>query len=140
MAFTAFTRSREKIDPLDCDVKVIHTHVPNADSADFIVTIPWEKVKLVKSVAVVAEAIDGGAAMEIDLELDAAGGTEAMSITIAKSSAVGAVAEGTVTTQSTCNYLDARESAADAINVEVDGHTTPTGSVNLYLYFEPQDY
>ena len=78
-------------------------------------------------------------AWEIDLELNAAGGTEMMSISITKSSAIGTVFEATVTTQSACERLSATEAARDAINIEVGASTgTPTGACTIFFIFEPE--
>lgn len=136
--FTVFSRQFEKTSPLDNDVKVLHAYVTNTSAeTNVLMPIPWENQRLVKAVACVTEVIDNVADWEIDLELNAAGGTEMMSISITKNSAVGTIFESTVTTQSACERLGGREGARDAINIESDGSNTPTGTVNLYMIFEP---
>ena len=136
--FTAFSRQFDKTSPLDSDVKVLHAYVRNIVTAEvnMLVPIPWENQRLVKAVACVAEAI-AATALEIDLELNIAGGTEMMSITIAKSSAVGQVLEGTVSNQSACERLGGKEGVRDAINIEKNDSAGSSGAVNLYMIFEP---
>ena len=137
--FTVFSRQCSKTSPLDSDVKVLHAYVRNIVTAEvnILVPIPWENVRLVKAVACVAEAI-AATALEIDLELNIAGGTEMMTITVAKSSAVGEVLEATVTTQSACERLSASEGTRDAINIEKNDSAGTAGAVNLYMIFEPE--
>jgi hypothetical protein len=138
--FTVFSRAFMKSDVHDSDVKMISAHIRNIVSGEVntLVPIPWENVRLVKAVASITEAVDAVADWEIDLELNAAAGTEMMTITIAASAAVGAVYEATVTTESACQNLSAAIAARDAINIESDGSATPTGAANLYFYFEPE--
>jgi len=138
--FTTFSRHHKKTSPLDCDVKVIHAHLRRVVSTEdnTMVPIPWEGVRLVRSVAIVTEAVNA-VAWEIDLELNAAGGTEMMTMSVAKSSAVGAIFEASVTTQSACERLSAKEGTRDAINIESNAAAgTPTGAVNIYMMFEPE--
>jgi len=137
--FTVFSRHHDKTDPLDCDIKVAWAYIRNVVSAEVNapVPIPWEDVRLVKAIAVVSEVVDNVGNWEIDLELNAAGGTEMMSISITKNSAVGAIFESTVTTQSACERLSSRHPTRDAIVIESDGSATPTGAVNMWFIFEP---
>ena len=44
-----------------------------------------------------------------------------------------------MTTEAASRKLDRDDSARDAINIEVDGSSTGTGAVMLYMYFE-SDY
>jgi len=138
--FTVFSRAYMKSDPLDCDVKMLTAHIRNIVSAEVntMVPIPWENVRLVKAVAVITEVVDNVGNWEIDLELNAAGGTEMMSISITKNSAVGALFEATTTTESACQNLSAAIATRDAINIESDGAATPTGAANIFFYFEPE--
>lgn len=139
MAFTQFVRKFKKKSPLDCDIKVMQAHVVNsAAETNLIVPIPWENVRLVKWVGVVAEAIDATGGSEIDLELNAAAGTEMMTMTVAKSAAVGTVYEGTVSNQPALERLSASDSTRDAMNIEVDGSAAAAGSLNMIFYFEPE--
>jgi hypothetical protein len=138
--FTVFSRQYMKSTPLDCDVKVLSAHVRNIVSAEvnIPVPVPWENVRLVKAVAVITEVVDNVGAWEIDLELNAAGGTEMMSISITKNSAVGAIFEATTTTESACQGLTAAIATVDAVVIESDGSATPTGAANIFMYFEPE--
>ena len=138
--FTVFSRAFMKSDVHDSDVKMMTAHIRNIVSAEVntLVPIPWENVRLVKAVACITEAVDNVAAWEIDLELNAAGGTEMMSISITKNSAVGTLFESTTTTESACQGLSAAIAARDAICIESDGSATPTGAANIFFYFEPE--
>lgn len=136
--FTVFSRQFEKHSPLDNDIKLLHAYISNVVTGEInvLLPIPWESQRLVKAVACVDVAI-AATALEIDLELNAAGGTEMMTISIAKSSAVGSVHEATVTTQAACERLSAVEGTRDAINVEKEASAGSAGAVNLYMIFEP---
>jgi hypothetical protein len=78
-------------------------------------------------------AIDGDGDMVIDLELGAGTDLDIMSMTVAASSAVGTVDEATFDTESYGRHLDNTK----IINVEVDGSSTGTGAIQLFMYFEP---
>ena len=135
---TVFSRQYTKTSPLDNDIKVIHTVVRNVTCAvtDTLIPIPWEDVRLVKVIASITEAV-AAITWELDFELNAAGGTEMMTMDITKSSAVGAIFEGTVATQAACENLSAKDLARDAINIENTG-TGKTGAANIYFIFEPE--
>lgn len=139
--FTVFSRQYMKSDPHDSDIKVLPAYIPRqpgTSETNTLVPIPWENVRLVKAVACVAVAVNA-VAWEIDLELNAAAGTEMMSISVAKSAAVGAIYESTTTTESACQNLSAAIATRDAICVEQEAASgTPTGAVNLYFIFEPE--
>ena len=137
---TVFSRAFMKSDVHDGDIKMITAHIRNIVSAEVntLVQIPWENVRLVKVIAAVTEVIDNVGAWELDFELNAAAGTEMMTISITKNSAVGAVFESTTSSEAACAGLSAAIAARDAINIESDGAATPTGAVNLYFYFEPE--
>ncbi len=112
--------------------------IPLTNSAAEInipVSIPWRSCQLSYAYAVVTTIIDTVGAMNIDLELNAAGGTTMMNIS-ATGATIGTVHEATVSSQSACEGLDSQDSDRDAINIEVDGSTTGTGAVMLYMYFE----
>ena len=109
----------------------------SAAETNIPVSVPWKNCRLAHAETVVTTAIDGDGAMEIDLELNAAGGTEMMSITVAASSAVGDVDYASVSNAAACNKLDRDNTSRDVINIEVDGSATGTGQVMLFLYFEP---
>jgi hypothetical protein len=135
---TVFSRQYKKLSPVDGDIKVIHTFVRNVTCAitDTLVPIPWEDVRLVKIIASITEVVDA-VTWELDFELDKAGGTEMMTMDITKSSAVGAVFEGTVATQAACENLSAKNLTRDAINIENTG-TGKAGAANIYFIFEPE--
>jgi hypothetical protein len=70
--------------PLPVEPAVLSCHLVNSTAAtDVPVYVPWKRCKLVYAYTVVTEAIDATGAMEIDLELNAAGGTEFASISVA---------------------------------------------------------
>jgi hypothetical protein len=131
-----YTRKLPNTSPLPVDPGVLCVHVPNsASETNMPIYVPWKRCQLSHAYSVVSEAIDTAGAMEIDLELNAAGGTEMMSISVAANSSVGDIDEATVSSASACKGLSYDDSSYDAVNVEVDGGGG-TGSVNLFLYFE----
>jgi hypothetical protein len=101
-----------------------------------IIPVPWRNCRLVYGYTVVAKAIDGTGDMVCLIQLDAANGTQMASVTIPASSAVGAVTEFTITTESVCSNLGRDDTGRDAISIDVDGSTTGTGSANFYFYLE----
>ncbi len=109
----------------------------NATEFQTLIDIPWQECKLVSARFDVTTAIDGDGSMEIDIELNAAAGTEMMSLTATASAAVAAQYYGTVTSAVACNKLDRDDADRDKINIEVDGSTTGTGAGMLWLMFEP---
>jgi hypothetical protein len=120
--------------PLPVEPAVLSCHLVNSASAtDVPIYVPWKRCKPVYAYTVVTEAIDTSGAMEIDLELNAAGGTEFASITVAKSSAVGDIDEATMASYPSC---DREDTSIDAVNAEIDGGAAASGSVMLYVYFE----
>lgn len=123
--------------PLPVDPSVISLYVPNsAAETNILVPIPWDNCDLIHAETNVVAAVDSSGAMEIDLELNAAGGTEMMTITVAASSAVGTIDTGTVSSASACKGLSRSDSSKDYICVEVDGSASAAGGVMLYLYFQ----
>jgi len=103
-----------------------------AAAKDLAIYIPWEYCQLDYSYAVALTAEDGTGNLEIDLELDAASGTEMHSLTLATSAAVGTIAEGTVTTVAACKDLGRHNTDRDAVNIETE---TGVGTAMLYMYF-----
>jgi hypothetical protein len=108
----------------------------SASETNVPIYIPWRNCRLAHAYTVVVGVVDGDGAMEIDLELNAAAGTEMMTITVAASAAVGDIDEATVSTQSACENLSRDNADRDAVNIEVDGSTTGTGGVMLHMFFE----
>jgi len=122
--------------PLPSHPGVISVYLSNsAAEYNVPVYVPWRNCQLSYAYAVVQTIIDTVGAMEIDLELNAAGGTEMMTIS-ATGATIGTLHEATVSNQAACEQLDSQNSARDAVNIEVDGSTTGTGAVTLYMYFE----
>ena len=100
------------------------------------VKVPWKNCKLVYAY-VVTTTVVATADFEVDLELDAASGTEMMSITVANSgSAVGTVTEATLSNQEACEWLDRDNADRDTINIEAEA-SAGAGVLDLYMYFEP---
>ena len=116
---------------------VIHAVINNSIAAtEIAIKVPWDNCKLVYIYSLVAVAIDGDGDMVIKFEKDAAGGERLADMTVATSAAVGVLDEATLT--KTPAGIKARQELNhnNIINVEVDGSTTGTGQINLYLYFE----
>jgi hypothetical protein len=128
----AYTRRSDPKRPGPGDPGVIW-HVINNSAAEtnIPIQVPWDDVELVYAYTAVQTIIDNTAAVEIDLELNAAGGTELASLSIAKNSGVGTITEFTMNPET--RTVLARNSS---IVVEVDGSSTGTGRLNLFLYFE----
>jgi len=124
--------------PIPVEPGVVSVYVPNsAAETNIPVYVPWRNCKLSYAYTVCVTGIDTAGAMAIDLELDAASGTEIMTISVAASSSVGDIDEATFTSQAAGKNLSYDNTSRDAVNVEVDGSTTGTGAVMLYMYFEP---
>jgi len=124
--------------PIPVEPGVVSVLVNNsAAETNIPVYVPWRSCKLSYAYTVCTTAVDTAGAMEIDLELNAASGTEIMTITVAANAAVGDIDEATFTSQAAGKNLSYDDAARDAINVEVDGSSTGTGQVMLYMYFEP---
>jgi hypothetical protein len=91
--------------------------VPLSNSASEInipVYVPWRNCQLSYAYAVVTTVVDTAGAMNIDLELNAAGGTAMMNIS-ATGATIGTIHEATVTSRSACRHLDSQDSARDAV-------------------------
>jgi hypothetical protein len=132
-----FDLKLDKKCPLPVDPAVISVYVPNSVAeTNILVPVPWERCQLIHAETNVVTAIDATGAMEIDLELNAAGGTEMMTISVAGSSAVGTIDTATVSSASACKGLSRSDASYDYINVEVDGSAAAAGAVMLYLFFQ----
>jgi hypothetical protein len=107
----------------------------SAAETNIPIWIPWDEVDLDHITAVVTTIIDTTGAMEVDFELDAAGGTELMTISAAAAAAVGTEYDATVTTKAACNNLGRNQSARDRIVIEVDGSATGTGQLHIRMFF-----
>lgn len=118
---------------------VLSAYIPNtASETNVVINVPWKACRLAYAYAVNVAAVDTAGAMEIDLELNAAAGTEMMSITVAAAAAVGDQTEATITTPAACKDLSREDGDRDAVCVEVDGSAGAAGAVMLYMYFEPE--
>ena len=133
----AYTYNKDKRCPLQCEPGVLSIRIPNsAAEVNIPVYVPWKDVELMYAYTVCTTSIDATGHMEIDLEVNASGGTEIGTAQVAASSSPGDIDEFTITAGTRLDYADA---GIDAINVEVDGSSTGTGAVQLYLYFEKVD-
>lgn len=133
----AYTRKTTEKCPLPVEPNVLCVYVPNTSAeSNILIDIPWKRCELVHAYTVCVTAVDATGAMEIDLELNAAGGTEMMTAQVAASSSVGDQDDFSVTTAAACKNLSRDESARDKINIEVDGSTEAAGAVMLFMYFE----
>jgi len=137
MTYTRITPTTTQI-PLEPAVLSVHLTVPTGGTAgDVPVYVPWKNCKLAYAYVVTTVAEGDKGAVEIDLELNAASGTEIMTITVAKNASIGDIDEATFSTQSAGENLHSDVSDRDAINVEVDGAATSTWQGTLFMYFEP---
>lgn len=134
-----YTATKYNSLPCPSEPSVLSVYFSNsAAETNIPVYVPWKNCRLVYAIAYVATVIDNTANLEIDLELNAAGGTEMMSITVTKNSAVGASFEATTSSAAACKALDRDDSNRDAVNIEIDGSSTGTGALNLVMYFESE--
>jgi hypothetical protein len=125
--------------PIPAEPMVMCMYLPNANNHNIIAYVPWKNCRLSYCYTVVTTVIDNNSDdMVLTLELNAAAGSTMASITIAKNSAVGTVDTPTLTAAN-CRKLDRDDSTRDAINVDVNGDSSASGAVMLYLYFE-SDY
>ena len=104
----------------------------SAAETNIPIKVPWDGCRLAYAYTVVHTAIDTVGAMSIDLEIDAAGGTTIGSVDTSGAT-VGTETEITWSDESAGRHLD----SSNKIIAEVDGSTTGTGAVDLWLYFEP---
>ena len=103
---------------------------------EYPVKIPWKHCRLVYAYAMCTTVV-ATADFEIDIELNAAGGTEMMSITLpTAASAVGGVAEATVTTPAACENLDRDDTDRQKINIEVNLHASAAAAADVWMFFE----
>ena len=133
-----YTAKRTETMPIPVEPAVISINITNSASAtDIPVYVPWKHCQLSYVYAVVTTAIDATGDMVMKFELNAASGTRMYNLTAAGSAAVGTVYDATVSDQSACENLSSDNTSRDAVNIEVDGSSTGTGAVQVYLYFEP---
>ncbi len=136
-----YTANKKPSMPIPVEPGVLSLAISNSSAAtDIPVYIPWKNCELVYAYTVVTTAIDATGGMEVDLELDTAGGTEMMSISIAGSASVGDIDEATISSAAACKNLDRDDADRDAVNVEIDGSADAAGAAMLYMYFESTGY
>ena len=106
----------------------------SASAVDLTYPVLWDGCRLAYVYCVTTTAVDtesGG--MGIKIELDTAGGTQIGTCTPAAASAVNTLTEITWIDKTAARHLD----SGNFINLEVDGSTTASGVVDLFLVFEP---
>ena len=135
MTYTAVKTNTMPI-PAEPAVIGVHLVAPSNATADVPVYVPWKECNLVYAYTVTTVAEGNVGAVEIDLELNAASGTEIMTITVAQNAAIGDLDEATFTTLSASKALDREDTARDAVNNEIAGGTSNTWQGMLYMYFE----
>lgn len=124
--------------PIPTEPGVLSCYVANsAGTSDVLVYVPWKNCRLAYAYSVVVAKVDTAAGLDIDLELNAAGGGDIMSIAHSASDAIGTVAEATFDDSTLGMGLDRDDSTKDAVNIEMTG-TNATGAVMVYMYFEPE--
>ena len=132
-----YTASKFDSIPIPVQPAVLSVYVPNtAAETNISVYIPWRNCRLAYAYAVNVTAIDNTGTSKIDIELNAAAGGDMMTIALAQNGPVGTVTEATVVTQANCENLSREDTGRDAVNIEIDGSSTGTGAVMLYMYFE----
>ena len=133
-----YTAVKTNTMPIPAEPAIIPVHLvgPSGATADLAVYVPWKDCNLVYAYTVTTVAEGNKGAVEIDLELNAASGTEIMTITVAQNAAVGAVNEASFTTKSAGQALTRSNSSKDAVNIEIAGITDNTWEGMLYMYFE----
>ena len=131
-----YTAKKKNSMPIPVEPAVLPVIVQNsAAESNVLVPIPWKYCELVHAVAIVTTAIDATGGMSIKLELNAAGGTEMMTIVVPASSAAGTNVEGTISNAAACRNLDRDCASRDAVNIEVDGSANAAGEVQILMYF-----
>jgi len=98
------------------------------------IKVPWNNVKLVYGYTAITTLVNSKASLILTIT---DGTTTLLSGTLAKSAAVGTVADLTVATSALANI--ARDSLTNASTLTVShyGGSSAAGQVMLYLYFEP---
>jgi hypothetical protein len=133
-----YTPNRRETMPIPAEPAVICVHLKApASEGNMPIYVPWKHCQLSFAYTVTTVAEGNDAAVEIDLELNTAGGTEMMSITVAQNAAIGDIDEATVSNQAACEDLSSDDTARDAVNVEYSGtNTTGQWEGMLFMYFE----
>ena len=122
--------------PVEPAVLSVHLVAPNTATGDVLVYVPWKECQLTHAYTVTTVAEGNVNAIEIDLELNAAGGTEAMTITVAQNASIGDIDEATVTTAAAQVNLGRHDTARDAVNIEIASAGATSWQGTLFMYFE----
>jgi len=115
------------------DPLVLHAYVPNMDSGNFNITVPWDDVRCVYIYSVVTTAIDNNGAMVLTFKFNSSSGTTFATMTVAQNESVGGIDEATISNAS----VAASFARGSFINIGVNGDSSPAGAVNAWFYFEP---
>jgi hypothetical protein len=133
-----YTAKRTETMPIPVEPAVISINLTNSASETNVpVYVPWKHCQLSYVYSVVTTAIDATDDLVIQLQLNGTTGTAMYDMTVAGSAAVGDIDEGAVNTQSACENLSSDNTSRDAVNIQIDGSSTGTGAIQMYLYFEP---
>lgn len=135
MTYTA-TKTNTMPIPVEPAVLSIHLAALSTSTLDIPVYVPWDSCRLVHAYTVTTVAEGNVNAIEIDLELNAASGTEIMTITVAQNAAVGDLDEATVTTAAAQLNLGRQDTSRDAINIELASAGASSWEGMLFMYFE----
>ena len=122
--------------PIPLEPAVLSCFIQNTSAeSNLAVYVPWEYCQMDYCYEVQLVANQAGSSSgTLDLELDAAAGTELYTMTIASSAAVGTIVEGTLTTVAPTKNLGRHDTARDAVNIEVIS-SNAAGAMMLYMYF-----
>ena len=96
--------------------------------------VPWDNVKLVYGYTAVTTALNSKATLVLTVT---DGTTTLESGTIAKSAAVGTVADLTQATSTAANIARDNLTNASTLTCSWYGGSSATGQIMVYLYFEP---
>jgi hypothetical protein len=133
-----YTPKRTETMPIPVEPAVISINLKNSISAtDIPIYVPWKHCQLSYVYSVVTTAIDATGDLVMKVELNAATGSRMYNMTVAASAAVGDIDEAAVSSQAACENLSSDNAARDVVNIEIDGSSTGTGAIQLFLYFEP---
>ena len=132
-----YTPVREKTMPIPVEPAVLSVHLDGgAGVVDVPVYIPWKHCQLVYAYTVTTVGEGNNAAVYLDFELNAAGGTAMGDIDIAQNAAVGDIDEFVISDQDACENLSSDDPARDAINIELTDNASSTWQGMLFMYFE----
>jgi hypothetical protein len=117
---------------------ILQLYIANtSDEKNYLMDIPWKNCRLASAYTTCVTAFDSCGAMELDIELNAAAGTEMMTLQVSAGTSIGVQDYATVSSAAACNALDRDDASRDKINIEVDGSASAVGAVMLTMLFEP---